>query len=103
MDEAETMEREVTMGKLIKDFKVVVQDAEALVKATASDLGERARDARTRLSASLEGAKANFHKLEEKAVAGAKATDQVIREHPYQSVGVAFGAGLLIGVLVSRK
>ena len=34
---------------------------------------------------------------------GAKATDKVIREHPYQSIGVAFGIGVLIGVLVTRK
>jgi len=27
----------------------------------------------------------------------------VIRTHPYKSIGVAFGIGLLIGVLVTRK
>jgi len=36
-------------------------------------------------------------------VTGAKATDKVIREHPYESIGVAFGVGLLIGVLATRK
>ena len=41
--------------------------------------------------------------LEEKAVAGAQATDKVIREYPYQSIGIAFGIGLLIGVLVNRR
>ena len=103
MSETETTEQEVTMAKLIKDFKVVVQDAEALARATAGDLGEKAREARARLTASLDGAKSSFHQLEDKAVAGAKATDRVIREHPYQSMGIAFGVGLLIGVLVTRK
>jgi len=32
-----------------------------------------------------------------------KATDRVVREHPYQSIGVAFGVGLLIGVLINRR
>ena len=41
--------------------------------------------------------------MEEKAVAGAKATDKVIRDHPYESLGVAFGLRLLVGVLVTRK
>jgi ElaB/YqjD/DUF883 family membrane-anchored ribosome-binding protein len=27
----------------------------------------------------------------------------VIRAHPYESMGIAFGVGLLIGVLVARK
>lgn len=103
MNDAETTEQEVTLRKLVDDFKVVVHDAESLLKASAGELGEKAREARTRLAASLEGAKASFHQVEDKAVAGAKATDKVIREHPYQSLGIAFGVGLLIGVLVTRR
>jgi ElaB/YqjD/DUF883 family membrane-anchored ribosome-binding protein len=96
-------EEEVTMGKLAQDFKVVMHDAETLIKATAGDLGEKAREARARLAASLESAKGGFSKLEDRAIAGAKVTDKVIREHPYESIGIAFGVGLLIGVLVSRR
>jgi len=103
MSDAENAEQDVTMSKLIQDFKVVVHDAESLLKASAGDLGEKAREARSRLAASLESAKGSFHKVEEKAVAGAKATDKVIRDHPYESIGIAFGVGLLIGVLVTRK
>jgi ElaB/YqjD/DUF883 family membrane-anchored ribosome-binding protein len=96
-------EEEVTVGKLAQDFKVVIRDAEALIRATAGDLGEKAREARGRLTASLESAKSGFSQVEDKAIASAKATDKVIREHPYESVGVAFGLGLLIGVLVARR
>ena len=103
MTDSEHTDQDVTMGKLVQDFKVVMQDAESLLKASAGELGDRAREARARLTASLESAKVNFHKIEEKALAGAKATDKVIREHPYQSVGVAFGLGLLVGVLVTRR
>ena len=35
--------------------------------------------------------------------ASARAADRVIRDHPYQTVGIAFGVGLLVGVLVNRK
>jgi len=41
--------------------------------------------------------------LEEKTKEAAKATDRTIREHPYESIGIAFGVGLLIGVLVARR
>ena len=41
--------------------------------------------------------------MEEKTIAVAKATDRTIREHPYESIGIAFGLGLLVGVLVARK
>jgi len=94
---------EVTRKKLIADLKVVARDAEALIKATAGEVGERAKEARVRLLDALESAKATCQKLEEKAAAGARATDKIIREHPYQSIGIAFGLGLLIGVLVNRK
>src|SRR5690349_5260438 len=77
MIEADT-EQEVTMGKLVQDFKVVIHDAESLLKASAGELGEKAKEARARLAASLDSAKANFHKVEERAVAGAKATDKII-------------------------
>jgi ElaB/YqjD/DUF883 family membrane-anchored ribosome-binding protein len=80
-----------------------VRDAEELLKATASQAGEKVSEVRARLATALESAKATCHRLEEKTVAAAKATDQTIREHPYESIGIAFGVGLLVGVLVARK
>jgi ElaB/YqjD/DUF883 family membrane-anchored ribosome-binding protein len=47
--------------------------------------------------------KAMIKSAEEKAVERAKAADRVIRDHPYQTIGIAFGLGLLIGVLARRK
>jgi ElaB/YqjD/DUF883 family membrane-anchored ribosome-binding protein len=55
------------------------------------------------LAAALEVAKETRRRLEERAVASAKATDKLVREYPYQSLGAAFGIGLLIGVLVNRR
>ena len=58
--------------------------------------------ARERLAAALEVAKETRRKLES-VRAGVKATDQMVRKYPHESIGVAFGIGLLIGVLVNRK
>ncbi len=89
--------------KLLHDLRQVVQDGEEVLRAGAGELGEKSVAARAKLSAALESAKETCRKLQEKTIAGAKATDKVIREHPYQSIGIAFGLGLLIGVLVNRK
>ena len=94
---------EATKDKLVEDLKTVIRDAEGLMRATAQGVGEKAQEARARLAVAVEKAKVTCRALEEKALAGAKATDKIIREHPYESVGVAFGLGLLIGVLVNRK
>jgi ElaB/YqjD/DUF883 family membrane-anchored ribosome-binding protein len=47
--------------------------------------------------------KAVMQRAQEKAVERAKAADKVIRERPYQTIGLAFGLGLLIGFLARRK
>ena len=92
-------EERVTRQKLMSDLKVVMHDAEELMKATASDLGEKAREARVKLAATIESAKASYQRLEQKTIDGAKAADRVIRDNPYRSIGIAFGIGLLVGVL----
>jgi len=94
---------EASTDKLLQDLKAVVNDGEELLRAGAANLGERSAAARQRLAAALESAKQTRNRLEQHARETAQATDKVIREHPYQSIGVAFGVGLLIGVLVNRR
>ena len=89
--------------RLAKDLKLVMRDAEDLLKATAGQAGEKISEIRSRLAAALESAKASFGQIQDKTVLAAKATDRVIRDHPYESLGIALGIGLLIGVLVARK
>lgn len=94
---------EESTERLLQDLKAVVQDGEELLQASANDLSERGLAARERLAAALEVAKETRQKLEERARAGVQATDRLIREYPYQSIGVAFGVGMLLGILVNRK
>jgi len=93
--------------RVLTDLKTLSRDAEDLLKATASDVSEKAKEARTRVAVALERARTTCIHLQEQTVATAKAAvkqaDIVIRDHPYESIGVAFGVGLLIGVLVTRK
>jgi ElaB/YqjD/DUF883 family membrane-anchored ribosome-binding protein len=103
METRSAAEIETSTEKLLQDLKAVVRDGEELLKAGARDLGERGSAARERLAAALEVAKETRLKLQEQAIHGARATDEVIREHPYQSIGIAFGVGLLIGILFNRK
>ena len=94
---------DINTDRLVSDLKTVTKDAEELLKTVSGEKGNGSQEIRMRLSSAIESAKATYHRMEEKAVAGAKATDKVIRDHPYESLGVAFGLGLLVGVLVTRK
>jgi ElaB/YqjD/DUF883 family membrane-anchored ribosome-binding protein len=51
----------------------------------------------------VEKAKAVYERLQDQTATAAKVTDKTIREHPYQAAGIAFGVGVLIGVLVMRS
>lgn len=93
--------------RVMADFKSLVRDSEELLRATASDVSEKAREARTRLTGALERAKETCDHLQDQTAATAKAVvrraDTAVRDHPYESIGIGFGLGLLIGVLVARK
>jgi ElaB/YqjD/DUF883 family membrane-anchored ribosome-binding protein len=41
-------------------------------------------------------------RAEEKAVERAKAADKVVRDHPYQTIGIALGVGVLLGMIALR-
>lgn len=97
------MTNEANMEKLGTDLNDLSRDAEAVLQATAGQTGDKFAELRGRLSKTLESVKATYRRVEEKTVAGAKVADKTIRAHPYESIGVAFGLGLLIGVLVSRR
>ena len=81
----------------------LAEDARALMAATADVAGEKVSEARKRLAAALESGKKIFGRVKEKTVEGAKVADEVVHEHPYQAIGIAFGVGALIGYLVSRR
>lgn len=104
---AQTASNDVSKEKLVADLKVVVADAEELLRATASQAGEKVAAARERIQASLATAKVKLTEAErallEKSKEAAKAADEYVRENPWQAVGVAAAVGLVLGVLISRR
>jgi ElaB/YqjD/DUF883 family membrane-anchored ribosome-binding protein len=85
------------------DVAKLVDDAEALLAATTDVAEEKVVQARKRLAGALDKGRETWATVKEKACEGAKATDQAIRKHPYEAMGVAFGVGALIGFLLSRR
>lgn len=92
-----------TKTQLIEDLKLVAQDAEELIKATGGELADKTREIRDRLRLVVEDAKEACARLEEQASAGARAADRAVRENPYRSIGIALGAGFLIGWMLKRR
>lgn len=93
--------------KLMTDLRRVIADAEELLCATAGQAGEGAAEVRTKVEASLARARDGLSQVQDAAVAKATAAgrqaDDYVHDHPWRSIGVATGIGLLVGVLIGRR
>lgn len=93
--------------KLVADLKVVVSDAEELLAATASQTGEKLAELRERMQSNLRLARLKLADAEaalrESTRQVAKATDHYVHENPWKAIGIAAGAGLLVGMLIGRR
>ncbi|NOT14634.1 MAG: DUF883 domain-containing protein [Methylotenera sp.] len=98
---------DVTKEQLVADFKVVIADAEALLKATANQGGEAFASLRAKTEESLSAAKEKLadaqDALIEKTKAAAIATDDYVHDKPWHAVGIAAGIGLVVGLLIGRR
>ena len=97
----------VTTDKLLSDLQTVIEDAEALLQATASQTGEKIEAVRSRARASVQQARERLSEVRktaaEQARQAAESADEYVYKNPWQAVGIAAGIGLLLGVLINRR
>ena len=97
----------VTVDKLLEDLQAVVSDAEALLKATAHQAGEKVQEVRAKAEQSVQAARERLAELKESAMDTTRELvsdgEEYVRKNPWQSVGIAAGVGLLVGLLIGRR
>jgi ElaB/YqjD/DUF883 family membrane-anchored ribosome-binding protein len=97
----------ISKDKLAQDFKVVVADVEELLRATASQAGEKVSAVREKVQDSLHRAKVKLAEAEDivvdKGKQAARVTDEYVHDHPWRAVAVAASIGLIIGLLIGRR
>jgi len=102
-----TTENAVSREKLVQDLKMVITDAEELLRATASQAGEKVSAAREKIQDSLHHAKLKLSDAEDvvrdRSRQAARATDEYVHDHPWRAVGIAAGVGFIIGMLIGRR
>ncbi|MDO9281495.1 MAG: DUF883 family protein [Methylotenera sp.] len=103
----ESLANQFNKSQLINEFKAVIADAEALLKATANTSGEKIAEVRSKAEKSLSIAKAKLADAQDevlaKTKAAAKVTDVYVHENPWRSIGLAASVGVVIGLLIGRR
>ncbi len=93
-----------TPKELLHDLQALVVEAETLLTDSVSEQSaETVENLRARFIAAQERLANLYDGAKRKVVAGARCTDETIRANPYQSIAIATGVGLLIGVLLGRR
>jgi len=85
------------------DLGALAEDARALLAATAGIAGDHIEQARARLTATLDNGRNIIERLRANSIRRAKAADDAVRGRPYRAIGVAFGLGVLIGVVLACR
>lgn len=102
-----TQEFENRKNELLDDVRGVLKEAETLYQSAVDDGTAEAKELKEKLREQLDKAKKQYASLEstvtDKAKEAAKQTDVLVHEKPYQALGIAAAAGLILGVLLSRK
>ncbi len=98
---------DASRDKLISDVKVLMADADDIVKAMASATGEKAVELADKLRINMRSAKEKMADIQvvvaDKAKIAARVTDDYVHDNPWQAVGIAAGLGFVIGLLINRR
>jgi ElaB/YqjD/DUF883 family membrane-anchored ribosome-binding protein len=92
---------------LMEDLQSVLEDAEALLSATAGQAGERIQQVRARAEETVRQVRDRLTAAQQELTRRAREAlgdaDDYVRENPWQAVGITAGVAFLIGLLAGRR
>lgn len=98
---------DVQKDKLMQDLRVVLRDAEDLLKTSGQQLGDGAAQWRERSQDRLAQLRHQINELQhqttERVVSAGRSTNEFVQRNPWTAVGVASGIGLLAGYLMNNR
>jgi ElaB/YqjD/DUF883 family membrane-anchored ribosome-binding protein len=98
---------DVQKDKLIQDLRVVMRDAEEILKSSGQQLGDGAAHWRERTQDRLAQVREQISALQQqttdRVVTAGRSTNEFVHRNPWAAVGVASGIGLLAGFLMNNR
>ncbi|SEI15127.1 YqjD family protein [Pseudomonas asplenii] len=85
------------------ELQSLIQESEKLLKDSASLVGEEGESLRAQVSQKLKQALDSVTNVRESTRPVVEATETYIGGHPWQTVAISAGFGLVVGLLLGRR
>jgi ElaB/YqjD/DUF883 family membrane-anchored ribosome-binding protein len=93
-----------TPEQVVEHLRSLIAEAEKTLGSNLSEgSSEKLGMIRERLAEVKERVEEGYQVAREKITAGARQADTVIRAHPYESLAIALGVGVLLGAFLRRN
>jgi len=89
--------------QVFSDLRALIEESEKLLKSSASLVGEDAENLRGQISQKLQQALDSVASARERTRPVVDATETYIGGHPWQTVAISAGFGLVVGLLLGRR
>ena len=96
-----------TVDLILEDLRAVVRDAEALLRSTEGQAGEKVDEIRARVEEAVGSARTRLQDagadVGQKAGSAARSADTYVHENPWVAIAVAAGLGFILGLAGRRR
>jgi ElaB/YqjD/DUF883 family membrane-anchored ribosome-binding protein len=93
--------------QLIRNIQKLMDEVEAVVAKSTDSAGhefsEKFDELQDRLAAATDKVRGAYTTARKKVVAGAQRADDTIRSHPYESLAITLGIGVILGAFLRRR
>lgn len=94
-------------SSLADDFGSLLADAQSLLEEAGKETGDKAQALRKQVESRLSDARLRLQQFEDDAAARARAasaaTEDYVREHPWQTIGLVAATAFVAGLLLNRR
>ena len=87
----------------IDELRTLILDAESALSNAGDVADEKLVELKEKLQSAIDSTKSTVTRWKNNVVDTGKRADQVVRTHPYESVGIALAAGLILGYALSSR
>ena len=85
------------------ELSALIEESEKLLKSSASLVGEDAETLREQIALKLQQARDSVTRVRDRTLPAFEATETYIGGHPWQTVAISAGFGLVVGLLLGRR